>query len=81
MAVAKSRLQEPLKTESVGVTPACLVIGGGIAGMNAALNLAEQGFPVHLVEQSARLGGALGKLGVESESGVYLRVRPHGHRQ
>ncbi len=36
MAVAKSRLQEPLKSESVGVTPAALVIGGGVAGMISA---------------------------------------------
>ena len=36
---------------------AALVIGGGIAGMTAALALAEQGFPVHLVEKSDGLGG------------------------
>ena len=46
MAVAKSRLQEPLKSETVGVTPAALVIGGGVAGMTSALALADQGFPV-----------------------------------
>ena len=36
-----------------------LVIGGGIAGMTAALALAEQGFPVHLVERDERLGGTI----------------------
>jgi len=57
MAVAKSRLQEPLKSETVGVTPAALIIGGGVAGMTSALALAEQGFPVHIVEKDPELGG------------------------
>jgi len=57
MAVAKSRLQEPLKSESVGVTPACLIIGGGVAGMVAALTIADQGFPTHIVEKEQSLGG------------------------
>jgi heterodisulfide reductase subunit A2 len=57
MAVAKSRLQEPLKSESVGVTPACLIIGGGVAGMTSALTLADQGFPTHIVEKEQLLGG------------------------
>ncbi len=57
MAVAKSRLQEPLKSESVGVTPACLIIGGGVAGMTSALALADQGFPTHIVEKEQSLGG------------------------
>jgi heterodisulfide reductase subunit A len=62
MAVAKSRLQEPLKTESVGVTPACLVIGGGIAGMTTALSLADQGFQISIVERETELGGLLRNL-------------------
>jgi len=57
MAVAKSRLQEPLKSETVGVTPAALVIGGGVAGMTSALTLADQGFPVHIIEKEPELGG------------------------
>jgi len=57
MSVAKSRLQEPLQSETVGVTPACLIIGGGIAGMTAALSLADQGFPVHIIEKDNELGG------------------------
>jgi heterodisulfide reductase subunit A len=57
MAVAKSRLQEPLKSETVGVTPAALVIGGGVAGMTSALALADQGFPVHIIEKEQSLGG------------------------
>lgn len=59
MAVAKSRLQEPLKTDSVGVTPACLIIGGGIAGMTSALTLADQGFQISIVERETELGGLL----------------------
>lgn len=57
MAVAKSRLQEPIKTDTVGVTPSCLIIGGGVAGMTAALSLASQGFEVHVVEKENDLGG------------------------
>lgn len=57
MAVAKARWLYPLKENVVSVTPAALVIGGGIAGMTAALNLARQGYEVHLVEKEEHLGG------------------------
>ncbi len=57
MMVAKVRLLQPVKTETVNVVPACLVVGGGIAGMTTALSLADQGFGVHLVEQEKELGG------------------------
>jgi heterodisulfide reductase subunit A len=61
MAVAKSRLTEPLRAQSLPVTRAALVVGGGAAGMSAALNLADQGYDTFLVEKSGRLGGvALG---------------------
>jgi heterodisulfide reductase subunit A len=57
MNIAKaSRLQE-IKSESVPVTHAAMIIGGGLAGMTAALSLAEQGFSVHIVEREAHLGG------------------------
>jgi heterodisulfide reductase subunit A len=59
MAVAKARLLEPLSRLTVPVNPDALVIGGGLAGMTAALDLAHQGFQVHLVEREARLGGNL----------------------
>ncbi|MBF0557763.1 MAG: CoB--CoM heterodisulfide reductase iron-sulfur subunit A family protein, partial [Nitrospirae bacterium] len=62
MAVAKSRLQEPIKTETVGVTPVCMIIGGGVAGMTAALSLANQGFKVHIVEKENELGGLVNNL-------------------
>jgi heterodisulfide reductase subunit A len=57
MAVAKASLLEPLEEERVEINQSALVVGGGIAGMNAALALADQGFAVHLVEQTGVLGG------------------------
>jgi heterodisulfide reductase subunit A len=57
MAVAKATLLEPLQEIQLSVQPSALVIGGGVAGMNAALSLAEQGFPCHLVERDLALGG------------------------
>ena len=51
MAVARVNTLEPLHTTQVPVQPAALVIGGGVAGMTAALALAEGGFAVHLVER------------------------------
>jgi heterodisulfide reductase subunit A len=62
MAVAKSNLLQPLTALSVDVTQSGLVIGGGIAGMTAALGLAEQGFPVYLVEKEDELGGLVNKI-------------------
>jgi len=59
MGVAKARLLEPLEEIEIEVIPSCLVIGAGAAGMTAALNLANQGFDVHLVEKRAELGGLL----------------------
>jgi heterodisulfide reductase subunit A len=57
IAVAKSRMLEPLSKGTLKVNNDALVIGGGIAGMTAALNLADQGFKVHLVEKDPQLGG------------------------
>ncbi len=59
MAVARAALLEPQHTIDVPVQHVALVVGGGVAGMSAALSLAEQGFPVHLVEKQAELGGNL----------------------
>ena len=57
MAVAKASLLEPQEEKKVSVEPKTLVIGGGISGMTAALNLARQGFDVHIVEKERDLGG------------------------
>lgn len=62
MAIAKARLLEPLKSETVNVTPIAMVLGGGIAGMTSALSIANQGYRVHLVEREKELGGLLKNL-------------------
>jgi len=59
MAVAKARYLEPQIEPELEINPSALVIGGGIAGMTAAMSLARQGFDVHLVEKKAKLGGML----------------------
>jgi len=62
MAVAKARLMMPLQTIEVPVTNKALVVGGGIAGMNAALDLAEMGFKVYLLEKTESIGGHMAAL-------------------
>jgi len=57
MSVARARLLEPLFETSQAVVAHALVIGGGLAGLTAALAFADQGFSATLVEQSAELGG------------------------
>lgn len=57
MSIAKAARLQPVPTDSVNVRQEALIIGGGVAGMTAALSLADQGFGVHLVEQEAQLGG------------------------
>ena len=61
-AVAKASLYRPLEEREVGVIPAALVIGGGIAGLEAALDIAEAGYQVYLVEREERLGGNMARL-------------------
>jgi heterodisulfide reductase subunit A len=62
MAVAKARLFLPLETMEVPVTNKALVVGGGIAGMNAALDLAEMGFKTYLLEKGESIGGHMAQL-------------------
>ncbi|MDI6904448.1 MAG: hydrogenase iron-sulfur subunit [Candidatus Bathyarchaeia archaeon] len=62
MAIAKARLLRPLETMEVPVTNKALVIGGGIAGMNAALDLAEMEFKVYLLEKNESIGGHMAQL-------------------
>lgn len=61
-AVAKVALLEPLEEREVEITPAALVIGGGIAGLTAALNIAEAGYKVYLVEKEPTIGGRMAQL-------------------
>jgi len=61
-AVAKTRLLKPQVEVELPVTKAALVIGGGAAGMQAALDLADAGYPVYLVEKSPTLGGKMAQL-------------------
>jgi len=62
MAVAKASLIQPLVEPTVSVTKSCLVVGGGVAGMTSALNLADQSYEAHLVERGDCLGGQARKL-------------------
>ena len=57
MALARSRTLESVQDQQLPMVQAALVIGGGVAGMTSALNLADQGFPVHLIEATEKLGG------------------------
>jgi heterodisulfide reductase subunit A len=61
-AVGKASLYRPLEEREVGVIPAALVIGGGIAGLEAALDIAEAGHRVYLVEREECLGGNMARL-------------------
>jgi heterodisulfide reductase subunit A len=58
-AVAKLKWAEPSPVAEIRVAPRALVVGGGIAGMSAALAIAEHGYGVELVEADERLGGNL----------------------
>ena len=62
MAVARAATLHPLHEKKISVKQRALVIGGGVAGMNAALGLADQGFPVVLVEKEEKLGGLANRL-------------------
>ena len=62
MAVRRSQVLTPLYQQAIGVNQACLVVGGGIAGMNAALTLVDQGYKVFLVEREKELGGRLRRI-------------------
>jgi len=61
-AVAKASLLQPLEPMRVGVTPSVLVIGGGIAGIQSALDIADAGFQVYLVEREPTIGGHMAHL-------------------
>jgi len=62
MAVSKARLLEPLQPIELPMTKKVMVIGGGIAGINAALDLADMGFKVYVVEKTETIGGYMALL-------------------
>ena len=76
MAVARAATLYPLQEKKISVIQRALVIGGGIAGMNAALGLADQGFEVVLLEKEEQLGGLATQLTATIEGaniGDYLQ--------
>jgi heterodisulfide reductase subunit A len=71
MAVAKARLLHPLDKREMEVGQEILIIGSGIAGMQSAIDFANRGFKVYLVEKESRLGGRVGDL-----ASLYPQGRP-----
>ena len=61
-AVAKALLLEALEEKEVDVTPSCLIIGAGIAGIQAALDVADAGFKAYLVDKNPSVGGHMSQL-------------------
>jgi len=61
-AVSKAALLEPLEEKEVPVTPTAMVIGGGIAGIQAAIDIADSGFKTYLVEKEPSIGGHMMQL-------------------
>jgi heterodisulfide reductase subunit A len=59
MGVAKARHIQPLDELVIDVIPTALIVGGGLAGMTAALSLGEQGFACYIIERNKELGGNL----------------------
>jgi heterodisulfide reductase subunit A len=61
-AVAKAAYLEALEEREVGVTPGVVIIGGGVSGLVAALDVADAGYPAYIVEKSDHLGGRVADL-------------------
>jgi heterodisulfide reductase subunit A len=62
MAVARVRQLQPLTEERLPLTKRTLVIGGGVAGIQAALDLADNGYDVVMVEKKPSIGGTMAQL-------------------
>jgi heterodisulfide reductase subunit A len=60
--ISRSRLLEDVPTKTVPVKPVALVIGGGIAGLSAAVDLGDAGYKVYLVEKNTTIGGRMSQL-------------------
>ena len=61
-AVARAEVLEKILVKEVDITKKALIIGGGVAGLSAGIDLAEERFEVHLVEKSPTIGGKMAKL-------------------
>jgi heterodisulfide reductase subunit A len=70
MSVARANLAEPLMAETSSVTKSALIVGGGIAGLTAALDLNAQGIDITLIEKAEELGGRLKELHKLSPEGI-----------
>jgi heterodisulfide reductase subunit A-like polyferredoxin len=87
MAVARGRQLQPLYTQDQSLSHRALVIGGGVAGMTAALNLADQDYDVIVVEREGQLGGQARTLSITGDGGdvrafltdLISRVSSHPH--
>ncbi|MBI4644147.1 MAG: CoB--CoM heterodisulfide reductase iron-sulfur subunit A family protein [Deltaproteobacteria bacterium] len=85
MAVLRARVLHPLTAKTLPVVPRALVLGGGVAGMGAAVSLADQGFHTYLIERAHRLGGVARSLhftleGLDPSLFLHeLEARVHGH--
>ncbi|UCH05328.1 MAG: CoB--CoM heterodisulfide reductase iron-sulfur subunit A family protein [Candidatus Thorarchaeota archaeon] len=86
MAVARAALLESLPIKTVEVEPVALVVGGGVTGLRASLDVADRGFNVVLVEKDGSLGGHVAKLasvyptaekGTTLTEGLIKRVEKH----
>lgn len=61
-AVARAAVLEKIMIKEVDITKKALIIGGGVAGLSAGIDLAEEGFEVYLVETQPTIGGKMAKL-------------------
>jgi heterodisulfide reductase subunit A len=76
MSVARACHLEPLQEFDLPVNKAAMVVGGGIAGMNCALSIANQGHEVHLVEKAKELGGKVRRV-YSTLDGLYVPAYLH----
>jgi heterodisulfide reductase subunit A len=82
MSAARCGKLRALSTSELSLTQSALVVGGGPAGMAAALSLANQGFPVHLVEKDEALGGNLRNLHFGLDAlGAGAGLKPSGRSE
>ncbi len=77
MGAAKAALLEEGEEIRLPVSTDCLIIGGGIAGMTAALNVAQQGFQATIVEREDQLGGIVNSINSISHNGETLNPKEY----